>query len=497
VRDTLDKSKLDKNSNYSGGNVINAIAVDDAVNMAIFDIIAGNAASCLLESDKRRDAKAEHSKLVSSSATNWINDQTAFTLERAINRLKVKLPEERTGLDRDDASAWIRWMKSSPTPLIVDLSSELRSVANSTMTDFNLEMIDQTRTQFLSRMGARLILLPSGTSLSKPLWEPPASLIFGKLLYGGVTRYRRLVASNSRQPPRKAGERTETKISIRDNIPPWIQYGGAERMYEGVDIGPAAILEVLLLPRGQVLCDASSSGSFSDMVVQNLVWKPRDIFGAIYYNVEATEGRGNLSEEEATSDSALGYTPISQSGKERNDAFESDFKEAVGGLQPQIDAIVRRVLDGRVLRPAQEENGHGNGLVDATSTALSVAAMEAKELAILGLTPVRGLLLYGPPGTYEPDSNTRFILARFFCLLTNVTFSTPTSCVGTGKTLLARQIARALRARKPKIVSAPELLDRWVGGSEKMVRALFADAEAELAACNGDVTKSALHVVGT
>lgn len=29
-----------------------------------------------------------------------------------------------------------------------------------------------------------------------------------------------------------------------------------------------------------------------------------------------------------------------------------------------------------------------------------------------------------------------------------------------------------------------------------MVRGLFAEAEAELAACNGDVTKSALHVVG-
>ena len=32
-----------------------------------------------------------------------------------------------------------------------------------------------------------------------------------------------------------------------------------------------------------------------------------------------------------------------------------------------------------------------------------------------------------------------------------------------GKTALAREIARALRARAPKIVAAPELLDRWVG----------------------------------
>lgn len=34
-----------------------------------------------------------------------------------------------------------------------------------------------------------------------------------------------------------------------------------------------------------------------------------------------------------------------------------------------------------------------------------------------------------------------------------------------------------------------------MGGSEKLVRALFADAEAELASHNGDATKSALHVV--
>ena len=66
---------------------------------------------------------------------------------------------------------------------------------------------------------------------------------------------------------------------------------------------------------------------------------------------------------------------------------------------------------------------------------------------------------------------------------------------GCGKTALAREISRALRARSPKILSAPELLDRWVGSSEKQIRQLFADAEAELSACNGDATKSALHVI--
>ena len=44
-------------------------------------------------------------------------------------------------------------------------------------------------------------------------------------------------------------------------------------------------------------------------------------------------------------------------------------------------------------------------------------------------------------------------------------------------------------------MAAPELLDRWVGGSEKLIRELFDDAENELRACNGDATKSALHVI--
>jgi vesicle-fusing ATPase len=81
------------------------------------------------------------------------------------------------------------------------------------------------------------------------------------------------------------------------------------------------------------------------------------------------------------------------------------------------------------------------------------------------------------------------VLTLGFCVL--VVFV----CFRCGKTALAREISNALRARATKIVAAPELLDRWVGGSEKLVRALFADAEAELASHNGDATKSALHVV--
>jgi len=65
----------------------------------------------------------------------------------------------------------------------------------------------------------------------------------------------------------------------------------------------------------------------------------------------------------------------------------------------------------------------------------------------LGINHVRGMLLYGPPGT--------------------------------GKTLIARKIAQCLKTREPKIVSGAEMFDKYVGGSEKNVRELFAEAEAE------------------
>ena len=437
-------------------------------NSNAFTSVAARAALCLLASDLKRDAKNQkRDGAVPSGVTNWIDDASAMKLRQALDKVKLQLPDERNGVDRDEASSWIRWMKSVPTPMIINLSDELRTLANetllSTQSKETLEWTDYGTepSEFLSRIGCRLVILPSGAPLDSTLTEAPGSMIYGKLLFGGVSRYRLLTSTGGNRPPRRTGERTEVKPSAKDDTPVWIQYGGTPRMYESVDMGPAAVLEVVVMPRGQELMSAnsrsrSSSIMSNNMVVQSIVWKPQQMFSFVQQ-----QETGDITGED---DLIRGYTPVSLSGKERNEAFQSDFQSTVGGLQPQIDAIVRRVLDGRVIRPAEDDSTGVNATSgDSTTTELALAAMEAEELALLGLTPVRGLLMYGPPGC--------------------------------GKTALAREISRSLRARAPKIVSAPELLDRWVGGSEKLVRSLFADAEAELAACNGDSTKSALHVI--
>ncbi|KAL7558658.1 hypothetical protein ACA910_010034 [Epithemia clementina (nom. ined.)] len=453
----------------------------------VFELLAGRAAVCLLESDLRGNHAVGGSPELggvepsssSSSATNWINDASAFALQNALDQLRLKLPEERVGLDRDVASSWWRWIKAVPIPTLIDFSSEFRPLVAAALSDQSYALVDQRPDEFLNRVTCRMILLPSGASLPRPLSEVPASIIFGKLLYGGVTRSRLLGSSSSNGPssPRPAGERQEIKTKASENIPVWMMYGGPDRMYQSADIGSAAVLEVVLLPRGQTL-DGSLDGF---MVIDGFAWKPNDMFDYVSDDKDEPvddddDKNNNRNAAKRAHNSAHGDSPLSLSGHERNEAFRSGFQSSVGGLQPQIDAIVRRVLDGRVIRPADDSDDYGrrrrssvNGgdaasfNDDKISHELAWNALEAEELALIGLTPVRGLLLYGPPGC--------------------------------GKTALAREISTALRARAPKIVSAPELLDRWVGGSEKLVRALFADAEAELAACNGDATKSALHVI--
>ncbi|EDO36224.1 predicted protein [Nematostella vectensis] len=112
-----------------------------------------------------------------------------------------------------------------------------------------------------------------------------------------------------------------------------------------------------------------------------------------------------------------------------------DFtKLGIGGLDKEFSNIVRRAFATRLF-PAD--------VVDK-----------------MGLKHVKGILLFGPPGT--------------------------------GKTLMARQIGTMLNTREPKIISGPEVLNKFVGESEANIRKLFAEAEEEQKRF-GD--NSALHLI--
>jgi vesicle-fusing ATPase len=325
-----------------------------------------------------------------------------------------------------------------------------------------LDRIDSDHESFLRRIGCRLIALPSGETLSTNLQTPPGAMVYGKLLMGGVTRYRLIGSSRTNAAPRakrRAGERQLIATGDNAAVPSWLQYGGPERNYQAVDMGFCLLMEFTLLPKGlqQPLMTDSDDTIPQEMMIGNIPWNPDHILDFGEHNGSSDNDNGSSSDPQEVE---------SPTDAQQSDVFERDgsklestFATAVGGLQPQIEEIVRRVLDGRVIRPVASE-----GVSNSTSISLDRSRRQEMEVLLeLGLQPVRGLLLHGPPGC--------------------------------GKTALAREISLILDARPPKIVAAPELLDRWVGGSEKLVRDLFADAEEELRLCNGDPTQSALHVV--
>jgi vesicle-fusing ATPase len=121
--------------------------------------------------------------------------------------------------------------------------------------------------------------------------------------------------------------------------------------------------------------------------------------------------------------SLSGAHAASGSGGAHN-IFLSDFdfqKLGIGGLDAEFNQIFRRAFASRIFPPHVVKQ--------------------------LGILHVRGMLLYGPPGC--------------------------------GKTLIARQIGKALNAREPKIVNGPEILNKYVGGSEEKIRELFAEVNTK------------------
>lgn len=140
---------------------------------------------------------------------------------------------------------------------------------------------------------------------------------------------------------------------------------------------------------------------------------------------------------EIEADSKNRLLELKRSKMARKNIIGPNFKFSdlgIGGLDEEFAGIFRRAFASR--------------------------AFPAEVIQALGINHVRGMLLYGPPGT--------------------------------GKTLIARQIGKMLHGREPKIVNGPEILSKYVGESEKNIRELFADAEADYKE-NGE--HSDLHII--
>jgi len=151
-------------------------------------------------------------------------------------------------------------------------------------------------------------------------------------------------------------------------------------------------------------------------------------------------GRGMLVPQTQLLLSKAAGTPIQLSGLEtqsRSTMFKADFsfeKMGIGGLDKEFSDIFRRAFASRVFPAAV------------------IKKMQVRH--------VKGMLLFGPPGT--------------------------------GKTLISRQIGKMLNGKDPKIVNGPEILSKFVGESEKNIRELFAEADAEYAERGDD---SELHII--
>ena len=489
-----------------------------------FQILAGNVGNCLIQSDLKRDSGFDGS---STGWTSWVDEQSAFRLQKCIDKLQLKavqvdgtapasvgssvsesssVTNQQHQQENDDILRWLRWFKSCPSSMVIELTDNLRNAVNETFLSDIIDLqqiVNQNDVEFLNRISLRLFILPSGASLANNLRTEPGAMIYGKLLYGGVTRYRMIGTQGKRM--RKAGERTAIHSNNNDGAESWLQYGGTERNYDAIDMGPCAFIELTILPKGselslaytgtEGLCESSeepssdnngsspssSSSSSRRKGKQNLnvinemtILQSQQCNPELLFEFQQDTTTSNSSKLLASSITELYNNNETLSIlNELNDddanyieGLETTFTSVLGGLQNEVDTIIRRVLDGRALQLTTISRDATSDDSDDDTKVLSQAvkrANEMQEMLDLGLHPVRGLLLYGHPGC--------------------------------GKTALAREISSLLTDRQPKIVSAPELLDRWVGGSEKLVRDLFVDAETELRLCGNDPTKSALHVI--
>lgn len=153
---------------------------------------------------------------------------------------------------------------------------------------------------------------------------------------------------------------------------------------------------------------------------QVLVMKYKD--ETTYFIENYTNGEGKISSSTKIKiNSSDPYLNILSGAVLKRELFQDNYKFeeiGIGGMNKELVNIFRRALSSR--------------------------AVNQKTIDNLGIKHVKGVLLYGPPGT--------------------------------GKTLIARKLGGLLTPKPPKIINGPEILNKFVGESEKNIRDIFGDA---------------------
>lgn len=132
--------------------------------------------------------------------------------------------------------------------------------------------------------------------------------------------------------------------------------------------------------------------------------------------------------------------PIPPEILEKMRVVKDDFKEALKEVEP---SAMREVLV-EIPRVTWDDVG---GLEDVKKVLKEIIELPLKDPEMfnrMGITPPRGILLFGPPGC--------------------------------GKTLLAKAVANESQANFISI-KGPEVMSKWVGESEKAVRQIFKKAK--------------------
>jgi len=332
--------------------------------------------------------------------------KTRETVQRSYERFYSAIDGGSTG--------WSDWVDDVSRQQLLDAMQLLTINKGSALWSWCKEAPDVMSLELLKEQGMemRALVVPAGTKMTRHY--PPGSLLLASMLSGSANV--KSYITSKRQGVESARE--TARHSYHPESPPWMYFGGPQRVISCAKGDVALILEIVLSPPAR-LSPVYSEHTFGLKIF------PTD---------NSTETLEQMfSKKDPMTNKSVGGT-IGE-GKGYIDGVRvAEMRQSVGGLDDALQNITRRIFATRRFPPRVVEK--------------------------LGLQHVRGMLLYGPPGC--------------------------------GKTLLAREIGKALNAREPKIVSGPEILNKWVGEAEKSIRGLFLDAEREQREKGRD---SALHVV--